>query len=137
MSEIKKVAKEKIEAELKDFKGGEKEKIVSSNIATTLKNFCENEIFARAVIERGKTLSDCCSEIMKGVGKSISDIQLYRKAAIFYFPTAKIDFKMEILIDGEEMKSKEIISGTDRKYTSDKKDISQKAIDVIQLTLSC
>ncbi|WP_206458673.1 hypothetical protein [Anaerovorax sp. IOR16] len=139
MSEITKLAKAKIESELKSFKGGQKAKAVSSYVATTLKNFCGNEIFAKAVIEQKKTLSDCCEQIMKSVGNSISDIQVYRKATAFYFPTAKIDFKMEIVINGEFAESDEVLHGAEdirlpeqRKTKREKKD---KSAETIQLTL--
>ncbi|MEG1998206.1 MAG: hypothetical protein RR051_07155, partial [Clostridiales bacterium] len=39
---------------------------------------------------------DCCEEIMKGVGSSISDLEVYRKAVQFYFPGADIQMKMTI-----------------------------------------
>ena len=100
MSEMIDKAKDKLDKELKDFKGWKMEKAVSSHVAKTLKQFCSNEVFARAITLSAKTLSECCASIMKGVGGSISDIEVYRKAAQFYFPKAKIDFKMEIQVDG-------------------------------------
>ena len=93
-------AVEKIDKELKDFKGGNKEKAVSSHVAKTLKSFCKNSMFGDAVLKSIKTLSDCCHEVMKGVGSSISDIEVYRRAARFYFPGAKVTFSMQIEVDG-------------------------------------
>lgn len=88
---------EKIDKELKSFKGANKEKAVSKAIADTLKNFCrqDNE-FAQAIVQNDKTLSDCCAAVMKGVGNSISDIDVYKKAVEFYFPGAGIEFTMKI-----------------------------------------
>ena len=87
---------QKIDRELKEFKGGMKEKVVSSSIAKTMKTFCKNAAFAAAVLDKKKTLPDCVGEIMKGVGSSISDIEVYRKAAKYYFPGATVKFNMEI-----------------------------------------
>lgn len=97
---ISKVATAKLDAELKAFKGGRKEAAVSSHVATTLKQFCKNEQFAMAVANCKKNLSACCEEIMKSVGTSISDIEVYRRAAKFYFPGSVVKFSMEIQIDG-------------------------------------
>lgn len=100
---ICKAAAAKIESELKSFKGGRKETAVSSHVAKTLKAFCGNEEFALAVAKSKKTLSACCTEIMKSVGSSISDIEVYRRAAKFYFPGASVKFNMEIQIGGAAM----------------------------------
>ena len=88
----------KIDNELKEFKAsGQKPKAVSSHVATILKDFCKQELeFAEAVVQTEKTLSDCCENIMDGVGNSISDIEVYRKAVNFYFPGAGIDVVMTV-----------------------------------------
>ena len=102
MSQIIKTAQEKIDKELKEFKGGNKEKIVSTHVAKTLKQFCQNVDFATSVNEKKGTLSDCCKTIMEKTGSSVSDIEVYRKAASFYFPKTKINFTMEIQLDMPE-----------------------------------
>lgn len=87
----------KLQHELTELKGGQKEKAVSKAVCDTLSSFCRQEPeFAEAVVQNDKTLSDCCKEIMKGVGSSISDIEVYIRAVKFYFPTASIDFEMRI-----------------------------------------
>ncbi len=92
----------KIAQELKDFAGDSKAIAVSKFVASTLTHFCkENERFAEVVYKTPRTLSDCCAEIMAGVGTQISDIDVYRGAVRSYFPNADINFKMEILVTGD------------------------------------
>ncbi len=103
------LATEKIAAELKDFKGGNKETAVSKFVASTLVHFCEeNERFAQVVYRTPRTLSDCCAEVMKKCGNSISDIDVYRGAVKHYFPNADVFFKMEIHITGDAPTEEEI-----------------------------
>ena len=97
-----KMAVEKIAAELKDFKGDRYGMAVKDHVAATITHFCEqNERFAEVVYKTKRTLSDCCAEIMKGCGQSISDIDVYRGAVRNYFPNADIDFHMTITLTGE------------------------------------
>jgi len=103
------LAVEKIAAELTGFKGGTKETAVSKFVASTLTKFCEeNERFAEIVYRTPKTLSDCCADVMKGCGNSISDIDVYRGAVKHYFPNADVFFKMEIHITGDVPTEEEI-----------------------------
>ena len=96
------LAVEKIAAELKDFKGDRYGNAVKNHVASTITHFCEqNERFAEVVYKTKRTLSDCCAEIMKGCGQSISDIDVYRGAVRNYFPNADIDFHMTITLTGE------------------------------------
>ncbi|TCX51968.1 MULTISPECIES: Cas9 inhibitor AcrIIA9 family protein [unclassified Dehalobacter] len=92
----------KIAQELKDFKGDNKATAVSKFVASTLTHFCEeNDRFAEVVYKTSRTLSDCCAEIMAGVGTHVSDIDVYRGAVRSYFPNADISFKMNILVNGD------------------------------------
>lgn len=96
------LAVDKITEELKNFKGGQKEKSVSSHVASTITHFCEQEPrFAEVVYKTKRTLSDCCAEIMKGCGNYVSDIDVYRGAVKNYFPNAEVQFTMTITIDGD------------------------------------
>lgn len=97
-----KLAVDKIAAELKDFKGDRYGMAVKNHVASTITHFCEqNERFAEVVYKTKRTLSDCCAEIMKGCGQSISDIDVYRGAVRNYFPNADIDFHMTITLTGD------------------------------------
>ena len=100
--EYSRLAVEKIAAELKDFKGDRYGLAVKNHVASTITHFCEqNERFAEVVYKTKRTLSDCCAEIMKGCGQSISDIDVYRGAVRNYFPNADIDFHMTITLTGD------------------------------------
>ena len=103
------LAVEKIDAELKGFVGDRYASAVKNHVAATIKHFCdENEQFARVVYETKRTLSDCCKEIMKGCGSSVSDIDVYRGAVKNYFPNAEIDFHMTIRIKGDPPTAEEM-----------------------------
>ena len=96
------LAVEKIAGELKEFKGDKYGMAVKNHVAATITHFCEqNERFAEVVYKTKRTLSDCCAEIMKGCGTSISDIDVYRGAVRNYFPNADIDFRMTITLTGD------------------------------------
>ena len=103
------LAVEKIAAELKDFKGDRYGNAVKNHVAATITHFCEqNERFAEVVYKTKRTLSDCCAEIMKGCGQSISDIDVYRGAVRNYFPNADIDFHMTITLTGDAPTAEEM-----------------------------
>lgn len=105
----KKLAVEKIAAELKSFKGDRYGMAVKNHVASTLTHFCEqDERFAEVVYKTKRTLSDCCAAIMKGCGQSISDIDVYRGAVRHYFPNADIDFHMTISLKGEAPSEEEM-----------------------------
>lgn len=96
------MAAEKIDKELKEFKGDRYGDAVKNFVASTLTNFCEqNERFAQVVYETEATLSDCCSKIMKNCGNHISDIDVYRGAVRYYFPNAEVVFTMTIDATGD------------------------------------
>lgn len=103
----KEQAIEKLGNERKSFKSGDrKASAVKDAVADTLKTFCQqDEEFAQAVVQTDKTLSDCCTKIMKGTGNSISDLEVYKKAVNFYFPGADIKMTMEIDPIGSATKS--------------------------------
>jgi|GEM_PF-1149721 len=91
----------KIDAELKAFTGGQKEKTVSAFVATVLTKFCnDNARFAEVVYKTTRTLSDVCREIMAGTGNQVSDFEVYRGAVQSYFPNADIHCYMSINIIG-------------------------------------
>jgi hypothetical protein len=87
---------EKIDLELKEFIGSQQSKIVAKATAETLKTFSQNEEFAKAVLEKSGTLTECINDILKNIGSAISDLEVYQKAAQFYFPLAKVNFLMTI-----------------------------------------
>ena len=93
----------KINKENESFRGDRYGNAVHTYVANTLRDFCkQNETFAKVVLNTKRTLSDCCAEIMKGCGTSISDIEVYRRATKFYFPNAEVNFIMQVTLTGEE-----------------------------------
>lgn len=89
-------AKEKIKTST-EAKLNSRAKAIEIATATALKQFCDqSEEFARAVIESDKTFDKCLSEIVKGVGSSISDFDVFTKAVQYYFPGAVVEYKMLI-----------------------------------------
>ena len=100
--DYKVLAVQKIDDELKSFQGDRYGQAVKDHVAATLKHFCEQDArFAQVVYNTKRTLSDCCAEIMKGCGQSISDIDVYRGAVRHYFPNADVTFHMTISITGD------------------------------------
>lgn len=51
--------------------------------------------------QSGKTFQQCLDEAVKGIGNGISDIEMYKRAVKFYFPTADIHFRMTIDLCGD------------------------------------
>lgn len=107
--DYKKLAVEKINEQLKEFKGDKYGKAVHTYVANTLSEFCEqDERFAEVVYKTKRSFSDCCAEIMKGCGNHISDIEVYRRAARFYFPNCEVEGIMTITIIGDKPDEKYI-----------------------------
>ena len=87
---------------LRMIDAGEKEKpknryaqVLKRPVARALASFIEDSEFADAVAAKGDTgFSECL--VTNGIGTSISDIEVYRRAANFYFPGCGVRFKMEI-----------------------------------------
>lgn len=88
-------AKEKIKTSGANL--NQKARAIEIATAKTLKQFCDqSEEFSRAIVESDKTFDGCLREIVKGVGSSISDFDLYTKAVQYYFPGAVVEYKMLI-----------------------------------------
>ena len=82
--------------------------VIAEPTAKALHGFCrQSEEFARAIAETDKTFKDCLETITKDIGSSISDIEVYQKAVEFFFPGAKVEFKMIIHMSEDEMPDNE------------------------------
>ena len=96
----------------KEQKKGAKSKYataVYSAVRDAMVGFCEQKAeLADAVLQQEKTLGDCCEQIMKGCGSSISDIEVYAKAVEFYFPGAKVEMKMTVYMSEFEKEEKQV-----------------------------
>lgn len=87
---------------------GKIQRAIAPETAKALEDFCRQEPeFAQAIEQSGKTFQQCLDHVAKGAGSSLSDFQAYSKAVEFYFPGAKISFRMVIDLVGDADKSPE------------------------------
>ena len=95
MAQYKSV-KDKLAAELKAAKLSSKGKAVSKAVVAALEDFCrQNSEFEQAVMQGGK-VGDCIESTVKGVGSSVSDLEVYKRAVEFYFPGAKVHMTLTL-----------------------------------------
>ena len=89
---------EKLENEFKQAgKMSAKGQAVAETVLNALKEFCrQNSEFAQAVVQCDKPLKECIEYTVKECKSSISDNELYRRAAQFYFPTAEVHVTLTI-----------------------------------------
>lgn len=96
-------AAKKLDYEQKDITD-RKEKLMAGPVAEALKEFCkQSDVFAKAVVNGG-SFHACMKEVAKGVGSYISDIDAYRKAALFYIPDAKVEITMILQTESNQKK---------------------------------
>ena len=77
-----------------------KEAVMAPSIRKALIEFCgQSEEFAQAVVQ-GKSFKECMAHVAKGAGQALSDLDAYKKAVQFFFPTATISFSMAINTEG-------------------------------------
>ncbi len=95
--DFKVLAVERINEEQKEFKGDKYGNAVYTYVANSLRDFCnQDERFAEAVVKSNRGFAECIKNIMKGCGNAISDIEVYRRAAKFFFPDSEVSFIMTI-----------------------------------------
>lgn len=88
--------------ELAQVKGDRYVEVTKNSVAEALMDCCnKSEAFAAVVADSPHTLSECMASICKGLGSSISDIELFRRAVQFYFPTANVCFDVTITMPSE------------------------------------
>lgn len=131
---MKDAAVKKLGAELNDkaatwsAKAGAVKKAVHEALVT----FCgQNEEFAQAVAQSDKTLAAVCEECVKGVGGSISDIEVYRRAVEVYFPGAVVDCVMTVRMSEHENPSRDPERANSR--TSGEKKADVLSLDLFDL----
>jgi len=101
---IIKNALEKLDAGAKEKINDKYGAVIKTYVHSALAGFCkQNESFAQAVINGG-TFAECIKYCTEGIGGNtgISDIDIYRRAVQFYFPGARVDFKIQIMTDSAE-----------------------------------
>ena len=93
-------AREKLRKELPGITGN-KEGAIKQAAMDALVNFAgQDEEFAQAIVQGGK-FSDCMKAVCMGIGTSISDLEVYSRAAAFYFPGCKVRFEMHLDLVGD------------------------------------
>ena len=99
-----KFVKDKIQNELIEVEKSSNQKIktIAKHVADKLIQFAENKTFGLAIQESDLTLTDCCKEVLKDVTHHISDIEVYKRAAKFYFPSSDVEFTMNILVSEQD-----------------------------------
>lgn len=103
-------ASKKLDEEEKAFVGSGRAKMIFPHVVKTMRGFIEeDDRFAEVFANTVRTVSECCAAVVDKSGDVMSDLEVYRKAAQFYFPNADVEFKMNVRITGaapseEEMK---------------------------------
>ena len=106
---IKEEAVQKITDGVKDVSKSGKEGAVKNAVCDALVNFCrQSEEFSEAVLATGKCMKECISEIMKGVGSSISDVEVYRRAVAFWMEGADVHAEIRIVLPSEDGKMPDV-----------------------------
>ena len=81
---------------------GQYQRAVAPKTAKALMEFCKQEPeFEQAIEQSGVDFQCCLDKVIKGVGESISDLEVYTKAVKFYFSTAIVHFHMTIDLSGD------------------------------------
>ena len=98
--------REKLVKEMVTKPQGTKASAIRPAVHAQLLIFAEqSEEFAQAILDSAKTINDCCEECVKGCGSSISDIEVYRKMAAFYFPGSDVDMTLTINLSADAEKN--------------------------------
>lgn len=102
MNEYLTKALERLDKEFKDGKSLNRYAgVMAEPVKKQLVAFCkEDGEFAQAVVQGG-TFKACMEAVTKGVGQSLSDLEAYSRAVRFYFPGAKVHFRMELDLVGD------------------------------------
>lgn len=103
--EMKADTVKKLKNELEETKktGGQRAKAIAQAVHDALAVFCEQQPeFEQAVEQSGKSLREVCEACVKGVGTSISDLEVYRRAVAEYFPGAVVECVMTIRMSEHE-----------------------------------
>ena len=97
---MKEQAIKKLDTELEAAAGkGGAAGAVAKDTARVLKSFCEKyEEFAEAVVKSEKSLAECCEYTVKDCGSSISDAEVFARAARFYMPDAEVKAEITLIL---------------------------------------
>lgn len=129
MEAIKKLDEEKAGVDVKNrYKA-----VLWKPVYEALANFCkQNEEFARAVEQSDKTLDDCMSAVCRGIGSSISDLEVYKRAAQFYFPGCVVEMALTIRMSEYEAEGGNCQTPADT-ATEEKPELQEIKLDLLDL----
>lgn len=114
-TEYAKSAETKLREQVKKGGGDKYVSVVLKSTVEALVGFCyQSEKFAKAVLDQKGTVAEACQAALKNrKGSGISDLDMYRGAVQFYFPSAQIDFQMNIVlaqdVESERKEKKAIV----------------------------
>lgn len=81
---------------------GKYQQAIAKETAKALQAFCEQEPeFLQAIEQSKKIYQQCLDDIVKDIGHSCSDLEVYSRAVKFYFSTATVNFNMIIDLSGD------------------------------------
>ena len=87
---------------------GVKESAMKDAVKTALEEFCcQDAEFAQAVAQGG-SLAECMKAVARGVGRSISDMEAYKRAVAFYFPGATVEFQMTVDVCPNRVRTEDV-----------------------------
>lgn len=93
---MKELAIKKLNEGLKSLKGSRHVEVMKQPVHDALVSFCQQDHeFAQAVMQGG-SFEECMNAVAKNVGSAISDLDAYRRAVQFYFPSANVNYQMTI-----------------------------------------
>ena len=91
----------------RESKAGSYDKYASAMkgaVKDALLEFCKQDgEFAQAVVQGG-SFEECMKAVAKNCGQAISDLEVFKRAAAFYFKGAAVRFRMEIDLIGDAPK---------------------------------
>lgn len=125
MNKFYEEAKEKLEKESSSGKYDQRGEAMKSAVVKALKEFCrQSEVFAEAVAH-GRSFEECMKAVANGVGRSISDLDAYKRAVKYYMKGADVRFCMEITVGAAEKKAEE---------QTEEQSVERKAPEIIDLS---
>lgn len=90
---------EKITKETEAVPASGKDGAVRYAVRDALVNFCrQSQEFAESITATGKCMKECIHEIMSGVGQSISDVEVYRRAVEFWMPGTTVKAEIRVIL---------------------------------------
>ena len=98
--------KDKLESEMREKAPDRRVAAVRPAVYAQLLAFAEQDKeFAQAILDSQKMLNDCCEACVEGCGSSISDLEVYKRMAAFYFPGSDVEMTLTIKLSADAEKA--------------------------------